>query len=70
MNYGSKSEVYSELGDSGATMADIRARIGVMISGSSSKNQVDVTYATPVCQWLLERIEGNGLPNVHLNVVH
>ncbi|KIL60408.1 hypothetical protein M378DRAFT_14168 [Amanita muscaria Koide BX008] len=57
INYDSKSEVFSEPGDSGSAIADIH--------GTKTS---DMTYATPFW-WLLERIRANGFPNVHLNVV-
>lgn len=70
INYDSKkSEVFSEPGDSGSLVADIRGRIGGMITGGSGKTEFsDMTYATPFW-WLLERIKANGFPNAHLNVV-
>ena len=69
INYDSKSEVFSEPGDSGSAIADIRGRIGGMLTGGSGKMEsFDMTYATPFW-WLLERIKANGFPNAHLNVV-
>ncbi len=69
MNYDSKSEVFSEPGDSGSAIADIRGRIGGMLTGGSGKTRSsDMTYATP-WWWLLERVRANGFPNAHLNVV-
>ncbi|KAF8799280.1 hypothetical protein BYT27DRAFT_7221909 [Phlegmacium glaucopus] len=69
INYDSKSEAFSELGDSGSAIADIHGRIGGMLTGGSSKTMSsDMTYATPFW-WLLQRIKANGFPNVHLNVV-
>jgi hypothetical protein len=35
INYGSKSETFSEPGNSGSTIADIRGRIGGMLTGGS-----------------------------------
>jgi hypothetical protein len=68
INYDSKSEVFSEPGDSGSAIADIRGRIGGMITGSSGMmDSSDMTYATPFW-WLLRRIRANGFPNAHLNV--
>jgi hypothetical protein len=68
INYESKSEVFSEPGDSGSAIADIRGRIGGMITGSSGMmDSSDMTYATPFW-WLLGRIRANGFPNAHLNV--
>jgi hypothetical protein len=68
INYESKSEVFSEPGDSGSAIADIRGRIGGMITGSSGMmDSSDMTYATPFW-WLLRRIRANGFPNAHLNV--
>lgn len=67
INYDSKSEVFSEPGDSGSIIADIRGRIGGMItSGSGQKTSSDMTYATPFW-WLLERIRAKAFPNAHLN---
>ena len=69
LNYDSKSEVFSRPGDSGAMIADIRGRIGGMLTGGSGKTpSSEITYATPFW-WLLERIRANGFPNVHVNVV-
>ncbi|EIW75088.1 hypothetical protein CONPUDRAFT_66084, partial [Coniophora puteana RWD-64-598 SS2] len=68
MNYDSKSEVFSEPGDSGSAVADICGRLGGMISGGAGKaNSPDMTYATTFW-WLLPRIRASGFPNVHLNV--
>ncbi|KAG8906563.1 hypothetical protein FRB99_006677 [Tulasnella sp. 403] len=69
INYDSKSEVFSEPGDSGSVIVDIRGGIGGMLTGSSGKTEgSDMTYATPFW-WLLGRIRANGFPNAHLNVV-
>lgn len=70
INYGSESKVFSEPGDSGAIIADIRGRIGGMLTGGSGQWEEcpDITYATPFW-WLLERIKANGFPDVHLDVV-
>ncbi|KAK0207441.1 hypothetical protein IW262DRAFT_1450873 [Armillaria fumosa] len=69
INYDSKSEVFSEPGDSGSVIADIRGRIGGMLTGGSGRTKSsDMTYATPFW-WLLERIKANGFPYVHLGVV-
>ena len=70
MNYDkNKEEVFSALGDSGSIIADIRGRIGGMLTGGSGKaNFFDLTYATPFW-WLLQRIRANGLPNAHVDVL-
>ena len=69
INYNRKSEVFSEPGDSGSVIADIRGRIGGMLTGGSGKTESpDITYATPFW-WLLERIRANGFPNAHVNIV-
>jgi hypothetical protein len=69
INYDSKSGVFSEPGDSGAVIADIRRRIGGMLTGGSGKTKSsDMTYATPFW-WLLERIKANGFPDAHLGIV-
>ena len=70
LNYDGKSGAFSEPGDSGSIIADIRGRIGGMLTGGSGKTEEtsDITYATPFW-WLLERIKANGFPNAHLNVV-
>lgn len=69
INYDSKSGAFSKPGDSGSIIADIRGRIGGMLTGGSGKTESsDITYATP-CWWLLERIRANGFPDAHLNVV-
>jgi hypothetical protein len=68
INYDSKSGGFSEPGDSGAIIADIRGRVGGMITGGAGMSETkcsDMTYATPFW-WLLERIRANGFPNVHL----
>lgn len=66
INYNSKSEVFSDAGDSGAIIADIRGRIGGMLtSGAGQTDSSDLTYATPFW-WLLERIKANGFPDAHL----
>ena len=69
INYDSKSEVFSETGDSGSVIADIRGRIGGMLTGGSGKtNSSDMTYATPFW-WLLQRIKANRFPDAHLSVL-
>jgi hypothetical protein len=69
LNYDSKSEVFSEPGDSGSAIANIRGRIGGMLTGGSGNTKSsNMTYATPFW-WLLERIRAKGFPNAHLNVI-
>jgi hypothetical protein len=69
INYDSKSEAFSEPGDSGAIIADIRGRIGGMLTGGSGKTESsDLSYATPFW-WLFQRVKANGFPNAHLNVL-
>ncbi|KAG7439561.1 uncharacterized protein BT62DRAFT_1055711, partial [Guyanagaster necrorhizus] len=69
MNYDSESEVFSEPGDSGAVIADIRGHIGGMLTGGSGMTtSPDMTYATPFW-WLLERIKANGFPDAHLDIL-
>jgi hypothetical protein len=68
INYDSKSEVFSEPGDSGSVIADIRGRIAGMLTGGSGKTMSDITYATPFW-WLLEGIKAKGFPDAHLSVV-
>lgn len=71
LNYDSKSEAFSEKGDSGSIIADIRGNIGGMLTGGTGNGLTtssDVTYATPFW-WLLERIKASGFPDVHLDVV-
>ncbi|KAG8698584.1 hypothetical protein FRC11_014323, partial [Ceratobasidium sp. 423] len=61
INYDKKS-VFSEPGDSGSIIADIRGRIGGMLTGGAGTTKSsDMTYATPFW-WLLKRIQNNGLP--------
>ncbi|KAH8114185.1 hypothetical protein DFH11DRAFT_1856007 [Phellopilus nigrolimitatus] len=68
INYDSKSGVFSEPGDSGSIIADIRGRIGGMLTGGSGKTESpDMTYATPFW-WLMERIKANGFPDAHLDI--
>ena len=50
INYDSKSEVFSGPGDSGALIADIRGRIGGMLTCTwfwHKAKSPDMTYATP-----------------------
>ncbi|KAG9080475.1 hypothetical protein FRC06_006532 [Ceratobasidium sp. 370] len=69
LNYDSKSDVFSGPGDSGSIIADVRGRIGGMLTAGSGKTQAsDMTYATPFW-WLLERIRASGFRNAHLGVV-
>ena len=69
INYDSKSKVFSEPGDSGSAITDIRGRIGGILTGSTGKTKSsDMTYATPFW-WLLRCIRANGFPNAHLDVV-
>ncbi|TFK68639.1 hypothetical protein BDN72DRAFT_870910 [Pluteus cervinus] len=69
INYDSNPGVFSKPGDSGAVIADIRGRIGGMLTGGAGRTtSSDLTYATPFW-WLLESIKSNGFPNTHLNVV-
>ncbi|KAG9093365.1 hypothetical protein FRC06_011546, partial [Ceratobasidium sp. 370] len=69
LNYDSKSDVFSGPGDSGSIIADVRGRIGGMLTAGSGKTQAsDMTYATPFW-WLLERIRAGGFRNAHLGVV-
>lgn len=69
INYDSASEVFSEPGDSGSIIVDIRGRIGgILTAGSGKAETSDMTYATPFW-WLLERIKAGGFPNVHFNVL-
>ncbi|KAG8731259.1 hypothetical protein FRC11_004642 [Ceratobasidium sp. 423] len=63
------ASVFSEPGDSGSIIADIRGRIGGMLTGGAGTTKSpDMTYATPFW-WLLKRIQNNGLPKANLNVV-
>jgi hypothetical protein len=69
VSYGHESGPFSKPGDSGSIIADIRGRIGGMLTGGSGNtHSSDITYATPFW-WLLERIKANGFPNAHLGVV-
>jgi len=68
INYDSKSEVFSEPGDSGSIIADIRGRIGGMLTGGAGKTKSsDLTYATPFL-WILQRMRQGGFPNVNVKV--
>ena len=68
--YDSKSGAFSAAGDSGSIIADIRGRIGGMLTGGSGNTTAfDITYATPFW-WLLQRIKANGFPNAHLGVLN
>lgn len=62
----SDSGIFSKGGDSGAVVADIRGRVGGMITGGSGSGRdasaYDTTYATPIW-WLLQRIRTSGFPN-------
>ena len=69
INYDSKSDVFSDCGDSGSIIADIHGRVGGMITGGTRKTKTsDMTYATPFW-WILQRIQASGFPNAHLGVV-
>ncbi|KAG8825135.1 hypothetical protein FRC17_008818, partial [Serendipita sp. 399] len=65
--YDSKSGAFSAPGDSGSIIADIRGRIGGMLTGGSGNTKSsDVTYATPWF-WLLEQIQATKeFTNVHV----
>ncbi|KAH8831698.1 hypothetical protein DL96DRAFT_844183 [Flagelloscypha sp. PMI_526] len=67
--YGDKSTPFSEPGDSGSVIADIKGRIGGMLTGGTGNEQgMDITYATPFW-WLLQRIrQPANFPNAHLDV--
>jgi hypothetical protein len=69
INYdGSWSGVFSKPGDSGSIIADIRGRVGGMLTGGCGKvNSSDMTYATPMW-WLLKRIQDKWFPNASLDV--
>ena len=68
ISYGSKSDVFSGPGNSGSIIADIRGRIGGMLTGDSGQaTSSDVTYAIPFW-WLLQRIRASGFPDAHLDV--
>ncbi|KAF8307794.1 hypothetical protein DL93DRAFT_2119448 [Clavulina sp. PMI_390] len=70
LNYDKNSPAFSDPGDSGSIITDIRGRIGGMLTGGpTARNTLstDLTYATPFW-WLLERIKENGFPNAHFNV--
>jgi len=55
IDYDSKSEVFSEPGDSGSIIVDICGRIsGMLTSGGGKTKGSHMTYATPFW-WLLER---------------
>ncbi|KAM5531457.1 hypothetical protein V8D89_014847 [Ganoderma adspersum] len=70
ISYDSKSGPFSEPGDSGSIIADIRGRVGGMLTGSSGKSTAsDITYATPFW-WLLQQIRANGFPDAHLDVLN
>ena len=72
INYDSKSDVFSEPGNSGSIIADIHGRIGGMVTGGSRTpsrtDTSDIAYATPFW-WLLKRIQASGFPNAHLGVI-
>jgi hypothetical protein len=62
--YDRKSGAFSEPGDSGSIIADIKGRIGGMLTGGSGKTEaLDITYATPF-EWLFKRIKA-AFPNAH-----
>jgi hypothetical protein len=67
LNYNSESDVFSEPGDSGSIIADIRGRIGGMLTGGAGKTKTsDMTYATPFW-WILKQIHANGFPNANIS---
>ena len=68
----STADIFSKPGDSGAIIADIRGRIGGLLTGGAGAGnykdpEPDVTYATPFW-WLLGRMQANGFPNVNFDV--
>lgn len=66
--YDSHSGSFSQPGDSGSIIADIRGRIGGMLTGGAGKTpSSDVTYATPF-GLLLDRIKGGKFPNAQVDV--
>ncbi|KAH8104913.1 hypothetical protein DFH11DRAFT_1692105 [Phellopilus nigrolimitatus] len=66
--YDGKSGAFSKPGDSGSIVADIKGRIGGMLTGGSGKTEtLDMTYATPFW-WLLKRIKATKFPNAHLSI--
>lgn len=68
LNYNSKLKVFSEPGDSGSIIVDIRGRIGGMLTGGAGTTESsDLTYATPF-YWVLERVKENGFPDANLDV--
>lgn len=47
-NYDSQSEAFSETGDSGSIIADIRGGIsGMLTDGTTRHEPPDITYTTP-----------------------
>lgn len=65
INHDNKSGVFSKGGDSGSIIADIRGRIGgLLTSGAGKTDRTDITYATHFW-WLLERIHTK-FPNAHV----
>ena len=67
--YGRREEaLFSEPGDSGAIIADIRGRIGGMLTGGAGNNEFsDIAYATPFW-WILQRMRDNGFPKVNFDI--
>jgi hypothetical protein len=67
--YDNQSGAFSKPGDSGSIIADIKGRIGGMLTGGSGKMEtLDMTYATPFW-WLLKRIQAaNNFPNAHVSI--
>lgn len=67
--YDNQSGAFSEPGDSGSIVVDIRGRIGGILTGGGGKTErSDMTYVTP-WWWIFERVKKNGFPNAHLNAV-
>ena len=67
-NYNRKSDVFSDLGDSGSIIVDRFGRIGGLLTSSTGMTKTsDVTYATPMW-WLWPRIKEH-FPNAHLNPI-
>jgi len=63
---------FSKPGDSGSIIADVKGRIGGMLTGGSAKvgsDRMDITYATPFW-WLMKRIKASRkeFADVHLDI--
>jgi hypothetical protein len=64
-----KGKAFSMPGDSGSIIADIRGRVGgLLTAGAGMTDSTDMSYATPY-EWLIKRIQAQkGFEGMHFNI--